>query len=560
MRKFLLLLTFFVAGMSFVSAQYIWTAAGDGTSWDDPANWNQNEVPRADSLVVISQSDTITGTAPNIVASVRINAMRNVVLDLDLTIGNGVSPEHAITFGDTSSLILGLPGNNRTFTLNPPDDKQGVAIFGGSDAIRLTVSETSTLNLMSGNAGINLANAMSTVLNGGTINAQSGLNDGFRVGGSFRNEGTINGGPLNRDLFNVKLAGVLVNAEQGTINSDQPGDDGVEIVDGAVFRNEGTLQLTAKDDAGSGNACIAVGSNDSEGTFINESENVSLDGGGGTGDLSGRALAVETMGSLSNSGVITISGGAANNRLFVKGMATNGLNGTIDLTDGRFNVNASGTFTNNGLMKSTRDGSGGFAAGIATNNAFFDYENSNQFSSGANGTIVDKGFSLNNNDVRVNARNNCEIDLVNAPYEWFIDGVSYAMASDTGLFAFADNSLAEDSILFTTTIPGVEIKVINICDEAVRPNSVFGIQQQVKNISIYPNPVNQGQSIYLDLSDLAVRAYPIAIYNSQGMLLRRVSVTGGQTASIPSEELPRGVYYLRMEHDGELMSGTFMVR
>lgn len=556
-NKFLLLIVFF--SPLALSAQYVWTAGGDGASWNDPANWNRNEVPLADSVVVLNGVDTISGTAPNNPVSVKIGTKANITLDLDLTIGNGTTAEHGITFGDTCSLTLGLAQSTRTITVGTTDDKQAVAIFGGSEMVQLNINSGVTLNLNSGVAGMNLANAASAITNDGTVNFNAGLRDGARVVGSFTNNGTIAAQALGRDAFNLKDGGILTNSITGTITADQPGDDGVEIISDATFVNDGTLIITAKDNAGSANSCIAVGNAETTGTFVNNGASVTLDGGGGEGELSGRALAVETGGLFTNNGVITISGGSDGSRLFVKGEGENALNGTIDLTDGRFNVNASGVFTNNGLMKTTRDGSGGFVTGTAINNAFFDYANSNQFAGGANGTIVDKGFSLNNNDVRVNARNNCDVDLVNAPYEWFLDAASYGMASDTGAFSFAENSLQADSVVLTTTIPGVEVKVINICPEAVMTNGLFGARTQVQKVRVFPNPVSEGSMLSLDLSALPAQPIKFAVFNGQGSLVRELTLICGQTTSFNIGDLPKGIFFLRGRSADRQLGGTFMV-
>lgn len=531
--------------MSFsLAAQYTWDGGGDGTSWNDAMNWARDEVPATDSMVVFSIDATVTGTAPNNPISVRIATQANVVLDLDLTVGNGVTEEHAITFGDTCSLTIGASGTMRTITANTKNNKHGLAIFGGSEMVAVTVSEGSTLDLVSGVSGINLANENSTVINNGGIFLREGLNDGIRVVGTFVNNGTVTGSALDRDLFNVKDGGILNNTATGMIVSDQPGDDGIDLLTGASFVNDGGLMLTAKDNASSGNNTIAVGNGTAAATFVNNSDNVILNGGGGDGDLSGRALAVDTLGLFTNTGNITISGGDAGSRLHVKGSAENALNGIIDLTDGRFNANGAGTFVNNGLLKSTRDGAGGFASGTAINNGFYDYSMSNTFASGAMGTIIDNGFSLNNNDVRVNARGECTVDLANAPYEWFLDGESYATASDTGAFAFAENSLIADSVVLTTTIPGVEVKVINICDAAVMTSGVFSPGVLAETVRVYPNPVARGGVVTLDLSSLRTVPVTFRMVNTFGQLIKTYEFIGGANATLPLENLKPGTYFL----------------
>lgn len=541
MKRFSILFSCLFLSLS-LSAQYIWDGGGDGTSWDDAANWTRDEVPATDSLVSFQIDATVTGTAANNPIGIRIGNRANVVLNLDLTVGNGVTAEHAITFGDTCSLTIGAAGSTPTIVANTKNNKHGLAIFGGSEMAAFTINEGATFELISGVSGINLANANSTVTNNGNIVFGEGLKDGARVVGTFTNNGTITGGAVERDLFNVKDGGVLNNSSTGMIISDQPGDDGIDLLTGASFVNDGGLMLTAKDNASSGHAAIAVGNTTTAASFVNNSDNVVLNGGGGDGDLSGRTLAVDTLGVMINNGIITISGGDAGSRLHVKGSAENALNGIIDLTDGRFNVNGAGRFVNNGLVKSSRDGSGGFVTGTAINNGFYDYSMSNSFAAGSLGTIVDKGFSLNNNDVRVNARGECSVDLVNAPYEWFLDGVSYATASDTGAFAFQPMSLTADSLVLTTTIPGVEVKVINICQEAVETSGIFSPEIQAVNLRVYPNPIQRGRAVTLDLSSFRTEPLSFQVFNAFGQSYGTYELMGGSTSTLPANNWKPGTY------------------
>jgi hypothetical protein len=523
-------------------AQYIWDGGGDGTSWDDAANWTRDEVPATDSLVSFQVDATVTGVAANNPIGIRIGNRANVVLNLDLTVGNGVTAEHAITFGDTCSLTIGAAGATPTIVANTKNNKHGLAIFGGSEMVAFTISEGATFELVSGVSGINLANANSTVTNNGSIVFQEGLKDGARVVGTFTNNGTITGGALERDLFNVKDGGVLNNTSTGMIISDQPGDDGIDLLTGASFVNDGGLMLTAKDNASSGHTAIAVGNTTTAASFINNSDNVVLNGGGGDGDLSGRTLAVDTLGVMINNGIITISGGDAGSRLHVKGSAENALKGIIDLTDGRFNASGAGTFVNNGLVKSTRVGSGGFVTGTAINNGFYDYSTSNSFAAGSLGTIVDKGFSLNNNDVRVNARGECSADMANAPYEWFLDGESYATASDTGALVFQPMSLIADSLVLTTSIPGVEVKVINVCQEAVVTSGIFSPEIMAESLRVYPNPVQRGGAVTLDLSSFRTEPVSFRVFNSFGQNHGTYVLTGGSAATLSVDGWKSGVY------------------
>ena len=68
------------AGTS-LTAQITWDGGGDGTSWQDAANWSIDMVPPADSSVEIRINAIITGTAPASIARIIIGDSVDVTLD-----------------------------------------------------------------------------------------------------------------------------------------------------------------------------------------------------------------------------------------------------------------------------------------------------------------------------------------------------------------------------------------------------------------------------------------------------------------------------------------------
>ncbi|WP_367388019.1 hypothetical protein [Lewinella sp. LCG006] len=555
MKQFLLFtLTF--ALINFAQAQISWDGGGDGTSWNDAANWVGDLVPPADSSVVFPLDATITGTMTNIPGQVRIAPNTNVTLDLDLTIGNGIIDEHAIVLNDTCSLTIGSPGNNRTVTINTTTTKHGVVIFGGTDGAQLTIAESTTFAVAQALTAINHANATSTVTNNGTITLDNSLKDGLRVSGAFTNNGTIVGGALQTDVINIKAGATFTNTATGVITADKPGDDGIDISEDAVFINEGTLVLTSKDDAGSANSGISVGNADTGGSFINNSANV-VSNGGVSPDA--RAVYIYAAGTLTNNGLLTLTGGNEGNRFFVQGIAVNSKDAILDLTDGRANV--SGEFTNNGLVRSTRDGSGIFATGTVTNNAFFDYSNSNAFGGGAMATIIDNGISLNNNDSRINAMNNCTVDIAEEAYEWFVDGVSLATADATGAFSFPENSVMADSVVMTTTIPGIEVKVINICNDAVvMDTGLFGPANTPTALQLFPNLLHRGDMVNVDLRALAPAPITFMLVNANGQIVETTVLPGGTLQSLNTGNWPAGLYLLRSVSEENNLVGRLIIQ
>ena len=543
------------AGTS-LTAQITWDGGGDGTSWQDAANWSIDMVPPADSSVEIRINAIITGTAPASIARIIIGDSVDVTLDLDLNIGNGSVDFHGLVLNSYSTVYLGKE-TARTITVNPIIGRQCIANFAAADSAILIVPATTTINLVQGLNGLNLANPTSSIHLAGVVNFAADVKNGIKSAGFFTNTGTLNMTGNGTDGIQVS-GGVFTNAAAGTINIAGPGDDCIEILGGGNFVNQGKLSLVIKADAGTANNTIAAGAAADAGTFTNAAGGeVTADAGAGANS---RAISVNEMGTLSNSGTITLAGGNAGARYYNRGISTNEVGGLLDLGNGRINLNM-GSLTNNGLLKSTFEGSGILNAGTATNNAFFDYNGANQFSAGTTGVNENNGINLNDSTaVNIDAAGACTIDLAQAAYEWFAAGESIATAGADGALTFPAESLQNDSVVLTTTIAGVSITVRNICPEAVMISSLFAKPREVLQLSITPNVVRQYSDIRLELPDqLQFETITFDIVDLNGRLINSIVTTPGRYRTIAVEGLQSGLYLLRGRETSAQLIGKFIV-
>jgi hypothetical protein len=659
MRRKLLIMLLFL--FSLASYGQTWNGGGDGHSWNDASNWNNNQVPQdGDNVLIKGGTLTIDGTATNNPAQVKIGVASGqtsatITLDLDISIGNGTYTEHAIIVNSDCSLILGTSGNNRTFTLNTPSNKNGVNIFSSQSNANITIASSTSLNISNGQHSMNIACASCTGNNNGTISISNsgtdGINmpagtftnnsggslsitgagqDGIDVSSSFNNSGTVtisnsstnginhksgatfsNSGTLNISggtngiyvqggtftntnsgtmtingssdgidnlstfdnngsltitsttakginnksggVFNnyssvsitngtdgiisvgtynnsssstlnitssssdgvensgtfsnsgsitiqdantnginhkagtftnnstisitnpgatttdgIKSSSTFNNESGATITISKPSDDCIEVINNSTFTNDGSVEVTIEDGAGTNNNGIAVGTDADDGIFINNSNN-SLTAHGGVSTV-GRAIYVYEKGTLTNNGTITVDGGNDGARIYSKGTMTNKKGATINLTDGRINNNTGSTFTNNGLLKSTRTGSGIYnPGGAATNNAFFWWDSgaNTSFSVGA-GTNTDNGIALDaNKSASLSTNddgdgNDCTADIAEVDYLWN-DGNNDYQASSTGQVTFSSTS---SSIDLTTSEYGTEVSITvnDVCE------------------------------------------------------------------------------------------------
>ncbi|GJM33955.1 MAG: hypothetical protein DHS20C18_29560 [Saprospiraceae bacterium] len=555
-KKIFTLILFLTTTLTISFAQISWDGGGDGTSWNDPLNWNTDLVPPADSLVTFEIDVVVTGTMSNVPAQVKIAGNTNVTLDLDMTIGNGVIDEHALILNDSCNLTLGTPGNPRTIFINAPESKNAVAVFNSAEMANMIIAEGTTLMLDGGQIGINFSNENSTLTNNGNIVGGNLLRDGIKVGGTVINNGNINFTEPTRDGIWLTTGGNLTNSETGVITISKPSDDCIEVKGDGVFTNAGSLDLVVKDDAGSGESCIAVGTSMEAGTFINTGLDVRLDGGL---DTVGRAIFVNDLGILTNSGTLTLSGGDEASRLFVKGVATNEINAILDLTDGRFNVNATGSFTNNGLIKTTRDGSGGFNAGTAVNNGFFNYLNSNGFASGS-GNTTDNGISLNNaSQTTIDAGGACTIDIAEAIYDWFEEDAFISATDATGSLTLPANSLTADPAILSTSLEGVFITVQNFCPEALVVSGVF-TPEAVIQLKLYPSLMVGQHELTLEIPEL-LQANEIVfdVFDMGGQKIKSTLSPTGAKRVINISAFNPGTYIIRSRGTEKSLVGRFVV-
>lgn len=347
-----------------ISAQSTWDGNGDGTSWNDPLNWEDDQIPSDGAIVTIGKDAVITGSIENNPIQVKVSGKADVTFNLDMTIGSTTSEEHAVTIGLLTNVVFG-PYN---FDITTIDTKQGIANFASGDSAIIMVMEDGVLNFNNTATGINIAGPSSQFTNNGTLNFTSSVKTAIKTLGSFENGGSIDiQSTVTDGIF--QTGGSFTNGEEGEIIIEKCGDDGIEITEGGVFENKGMIDIVAMDDANSSKNAVAIGNTMSEGYFTNNTTGMLIaDGGNGS---AARAISVFDFGVLSNTGTISTFGGNDGARIYSKNEIHNANDGYINLNDGRINVSA-GSLINDGFIETTRSGSGIFVNDntTATNNAF----------------------------------------------------------------------------------------------------------------------------------------------------------------------------------------------
>jgi hypothetical protein len=373
-----------------------WNGDGDGHSWDDPDNWNNDQVPQTGDQVTIGIDASIDGTMSNVIEKIGISSNSTVTLDLNITI-SGTGDQHGIVVNGGATLNLGTATNNRVFNISVPTGKDAIAAFGSSSNVAITLASSSTLTISQCNNGINLAGANYSFTNDGTISISNNTGIGIRakgVDGTFDNSGSIS-------------------------ISNYTGNDGIAIEGGGTFDNNGELSID-DDPTTSGKNGIEVIS----GTYNNNN---------------GSSLIVTSF--------------ANNWALLINGTFNNEKGGVLESND-RFRVDEAGTFTNNGLLISRDAGSGVWMStgAVANNNGFYRYDNANVVFSG--GAVDDDSNNFGTrlqNDYTANiasgtgASNDCQVRLCAEDHTW------------TGTDGPYNNESGEDYIEFTQTYSSLDL-------------------------------------------------------------------------------------------------------
>ena len=311
------------------AALITWTGGGAANDWNDPLNWDSGTVPTATDDVVID-GGMVTLSTVFTAASLEV-------------VGGG-------------DLVIAA---------------SGVLNLGGDDGVDT-------------NGALDLSSPSGTIINDGTINITNAAEDGIDSrGAAFINNGTINITGFGNDGLSIEdsSAGGSTFTNNGIINVvfAGGGDDGVQLDDGSMLVNSGTINVSSSDCTGDVGILLDDGSfltnmatgvinvfdTVDEAIFIKEAHFDSDD------DPMNRLESV-----LNNFGSITTSNtgqcsGSGNHGVEIGGTFNNNAGATYKDINSRgdgIRIEDAGTFTNAGTLVIQMDGT--TSDGIENQNVF----------------------------------------------------------------------------------------------------------------------------------------------------------------------------------------------
>ncbi|MCG8326830.1 MAG: T9SS type A sorting domain-containing protein, partial [Chitinophagales bacterium] len=334
--KFLCIGLFFSISTSTFAQDINWTGAGDGTSWEDPDNWDTGAVPTDQDFARIGGTALVTITSNAEARRVRVRD------DASLTI---------TTIGQ-----LSCPTNTGGAILRVRDN----ATFVNSGVLSIT-------GLAGGNAI--RASHMTSLTNGGMITISDSEEEAIFLQGnaSFHNgvNATISILSSGSDAVDMEDDAVFTN--YGSMSSVDLDEEGIDMDDDAVFYNYGSMYFELIDD----NDAVDMDDDDTlfenYGTMtivdiIDAGEAIEVDDGLFINkpngqitmmNVTGDAIKVQTDGTLRNYGYISVDHNPeteSDEAVEIECGALFSNNGVLDITNNgntsAIEVECSGTFIN----------------------------------------------------------------------------------------------------------------------------------------------------------------------------------------------------------------------
>jgi len=567
LKNLLLLLTIFIC--TSLSAQS-WDGGGDGTSWDDAANWSGDAVPAEGATITFPDEVTasVTGTAPNSIRRIIFDTLSNVTLDLDIDFALTGNPVHNVILNKDATATFGGATEMRTFNIDSGIERNTFQLNG--EGTSLIISEQATVNVTSSQSGIRMSKSDATITNNGTLSFAGYFTHGINlISGTFDNNGTISigaGVPIDgeeamSDGINID-DGVFNNNAGGTITVTEPLDNGLEVL--GTFNNAGTLSTISREDALGVNSGILVGSTNTEG-FLNNLAGGVISADGGAGEAN-RAIAVQNSGMVNNEGRINVSGGNLGQGFFNIGTVTNNACAQIDLAECRILNNNTGMLTNNGLISSTYTAAGvnhGAAEGFALNNAFYAYANTNSDFAGGSEEHTDNGQKVDMG-VEVDAEGNCEVNIgIGVSYTWYADAantVEIATNDANGLLSFADDIFEESGTqtLYTCYGEEVALNVLNVAGDCTLTNGVDFVQL-TDVFTLMPNPAQSFTQVKFSDAYIADEKN-IEVYNAVGQLVQTANLNGADSYILQTSNLAAGIYTVNLQTENGMQIERLIIQ
>ena len=497
--------------IAFVNAQAtrLWTGGASG-DWDNAMNWQGFALPQDGDIAEFQNTATITAAIPVTIipAQIKASAGATLMLDLDITVGNGVYLLDALYGVNGGTVQVGTGAVGRTVTVNVPGTQKAFRTTGSTS--NLVVSSGSTLSIQ---------------------NAGNGFN-----GGNLTNDGVIDIlSVTSRGINNSGAATVFTN--NGTLNISNPGQsNAIELANNASFNNNGTVNILAYNLFGIFVRNNGLFNNNSggvvniQGAVNNNSNGIDLNVGAFVNDGTMNISSAKKMGirvraganTFTNNGsiVITDAAGTMDRGIESLAMFTNAAGASITIAPMQFAgayINNASTFQNDGTLdvKTSNTANSNFTAGLVVFNGTFNNTSNNSLiaDGGANAANrrainVDAAGILNNSGTITSSGGFINQNIRNLGTITNEDGGTMQL-NDGRVASNAGSTFVNNGLMISTHTSGVGVQVNGVA--SVTNNGFFDFAGNNFGTGTYtPSGLNVNVPIDANnttMIDLAERPY-----------------------------------------------------
>lgn len=145
-----------------------------------------------------------------------------------------------------------------------------------------------------------------------------------------------------------------------------------------------------------------------------------------------------------------------------------------------------------------------------------------------------------------------EINIIDLPTSDWCDTEDRSCYPIGLSYIYFDMGTSTAGTEYTIEMPGIEAVYMNA------PSSVNSILDNEKTISLYPNPVNLGESVTVKLAE-ASKAQ-MSIYNEAGQLMLTKSNIEENNISFSTSTLGKGIFFVTIKQNSSMQSMKLIVK
>ena len=242
--KVLILVALCLFHVSSFADTVTFTGAGDGTSWEDAANWDDGVPGKNDDAVIPDGHDVILSSIDK-VQSLTIEGSSSLTLADNATVGNvrliidtNENEDHSIEITEGGSMTVGVNAVLRcSEAYEDAIDLDGESTFDNYGRITLNENEDGDQIYMDGGAVFNNHEGATIKIN------DTGGSDGLDMSGDFDGPSPvgIEDGPP------PPLSSPTTFNNWGTLTIDGADDASIEMSRNSIFNNDGLVKLLEND-------------------------------------------------------------------------------------------------------------------------------------------------------------------------------------------------------------------------------------------------------------------------------------------------------------------------